>query len=727
MISINSIFKNKITACVFLILAVGVLYFDYQNFSSSPEDLYDNLQQVTDFHSISSYQYQPDSTDIKFISKEDPYLIFPFSKKSVFPNRIVLELDNFSDVQAVEIFYKFKGDVGYVQENKVGQLLENDKLRYYFTLPAGQYEELRLDFTSLTSQEGLITISGLGLQPFSYFWFSQSYCYIIAVFIFVLFVLPGFMTFLLLFANDKATWQNLFVFIFPLSMVLYFSVYLVHVITLQLLGNNHFVPFFYLIVLLLFLLYLCVKGNKSQVAIRLLKESKQTCLSGLIILFISLAIVVVNKEKPFETVSYQDAIKHKIFSVFDGGDNQFQYINGTAIVNDEPFSKYYGYGQLVYGVQDRQMLAGTVYAAFRIIVGNLNKYISESYLTYTIFGICLNLMVIFPVIVIFKRYIPEGKCQLLLFVLSINAFVFANYYYTWFKHAGAAFFLSGLICLLDDSSKIKNWLLAGLLFGLSTNMHTGNALGLPLIFLWFCGKEVSKKGLFHRDVILFPVSLIILFALVNLPWAVVKSIFYPDNNALLRQHFLNGLNSEHGLLASAKEFMELYPIKQQLAYRVSHILESFRFHHLDLLLQLIQKDEYRKFFFYWSNYEFFFFIFSLYSLLSLLFVSIITKVISGFLYGKKIFAGVTSLRFTKSFSIQEMYILSALSILTFYGLLFLFYGSDYPDVNHQMPFGTVLLIHIALISLIARTGRVGYGLMSCYMVITGYRLISIPF
>ncbi|RWX51901.1 hypothetical protein VU01_10652 [Candidatus Electrothrix marina] len=728
---LKKISKYKYFFIVIFLFISTLLILDYGNYSTPPDDRYENFGKVSALHSITDYQYAKNGTDITFRNEKDPYFIVPFTSKSSFPKRVVISLAAFKNVRAVEIFYKFRGDVGYLPENCVRQFLQKNKKKYDFTLPAGDYEELRIDFIGSTRSESSITVTGLGLQPYSFFWFSRIFSFVLAFFLFALFILPGILLCLILLPDPKNSRKNIFIFMFPLSLSFYFSVYLIHVATIHLFRNNHSVPFVYFILALSLLHYLFIKNNKVNNFVTVLKESWKTFLCALLILFISLSIVISKKQKPFEDVSYGDMIEYKIFSVFNGGDNQFQYYNGTAIVNNEPFSKYYAHGQLVYGVQDRQMLAGTIYAAFRIILRNANTFISESYLTYTIFGICLNLMIIFPVIILFERYLPKGRHHFLLMVLSLNAFVFANYYYTWFKHAGGALFLSGLICLLHDSSKVKNWLLAGFMFGLSANMHAGNALGVPVVFLWFSGKEISKRGLFNKDILLLPVSLALMFIAVNMPWAIVKSLYYPDTHALLRQHFLNGVSADNGLVGSIKKFMELYPLSEQLTYRLSHIADSFRLHYLGLLYELFEENDYRRFFFYWSNYEFFFFIFTVYSLLFFLLISILGSFLSNMLKsdtGKsKISVNTSGTCNVINPKTKEMYILTGLSVITIYGLIFLYYGQDFSDINHVMPYGTLILVHMALITLIARTGRFGYAVMTLYMVFTSYRLFSIPF
>lgn len=138
--------------------------------------------------------------------------------------------------------------------------------------------------------------------------------------------------------------------------------------------------------------------------------------------------------------------------------------------------------------EDREMLAGVVYAVFRSMGSVVSPFVGNSFMSYTIFGVAMNLMIIFPVIALIQRYVAiksELFVILLILLLFGNAVFIVQSSMTWFKFSGAVLFLSSLLVLLRDRQHVATWLFAGFLFGLATNMHTSIAIGIPFYILWF--------------------------------------------------------------------------------------------------------------------------------------------------------------------------------------------------------------------------------------------------
>lgn len=373
------------------------------------------------------------------------------------------------------------------------------------------------------------------------------------------------------------------------------------------------------------------------------------------------------------------------------------------------------------------MLPGVIYSVFRVFLRNFNDFFAASFLTYTMLGTIMNIMVIFPVLLLIDRYFPTmGKLRyLFLLFLSINAFVLPNYYYTWFKFAGAALFLSGLLCLLEKPTRWHSWLLAGLLLGLGANMHAANALGIPLIFLWCVFRLSREKGFFSWQFLLYPLSLCLLFIMTILPWSIVKALYYPDNYTLIKQSFLDGYARNKSLMVSFKLFMDAHPLNQQLAYRLERVMDTFRPVRFGFLMDSFSKHPVTESYWHWSNYEFFFFISSIYSLTIVNLLTWLQR-ISAFwtlrFFGKKMLVPTQIMRNGK-----ELCVLVGISILTIFSLIFLTYGYPFPDINHQLPVGIILIIHIGLVGLVLHAGWLGYATMMVYSIWTGYRLFTICF
>ncbi len=253
-------------------------------------------------------------------------------------------------------------------------------------------------------------------------------------------------------------------------------------------------------------------------------------------------------------------------------------------------------------MQDREILPGIIYAVHRLLLKPLAPALADSYFIYTIMGICLNAMVVLPLLVLFRCYYPQGHAGLFLLLISLNAFVLSNYYFTWFKLSGAALFLCALVVLLDDDGPWYRWTLAGPLFGLAANMHAGNALGIPLFFLWLLWRHWRRWGRW-RTTCLSAALLCVLFVAANLPWAIVKGIYFPDNQALLKLHFLNGHSPPDGLWASVRTFIQAEPLRQQLPWRWAQLAAALRIKELASLAGFLQSGEWFDFFYFWNKYE----------------------------------------------------------------------------------------------------------------------------
>src|SRR5207248_1813856 len=138
----------------------------------------------------------------------------------------------------------------------------------------------------------------------------------------------------------------------------------------------------------------------------------------------------------------------------------FQYVNAKAIANWEPFAKYYGglrttygvlpgtapsavpaiglyeyngTGRLTYDVTAREMLVGVIYSVLLHTLRFLAPGWGDGFLLYTFFGVGCDLLVLFPLLVLARRYHAVSQATLFSWLMCSNACLFVVIYYTWFK------------------------------------------------------------------------------------------------------------------------------------------------------------------------------------------------------------------------------------------------------------------------------------------------------
>ncbi len=713
-------FLLLILISILILLAVGL---DYYHYRLPQQSLFSQFSHISSTNSIDYQDLSKKGLHLKFNSHADPFLIVPLVAESNFPLYLEISLENIVGFEQLHIFYKEKDKSGFILENMKQRDVGERHSRYGMILPPGNYDAIRIDFEG-TLQDSSVTITDLTLSHYSLIFYNLHYPF--GLLLFLLFVSPGILMYFNLVRERHYSRFGLLNYGFMLSIVYYLVAFVVYFITSRSGYNGDLFLAGYIIFSMAILGLLIKKKKTSGSAKIILFECKWDYCTALFLLFVSLFIITSNENKPFENLIYRDISKDKIFSRFKGHDNAFQYFNGMAIAKQESFYKYYGDGRLTYQVQDREMLPGVLYATIRVFIKNFNPATAASFLTYAIIGTIMNIMIILQILLLFDRYLPNlGRLKyLLILFLSLNAFVLANYYFTWFKFAGGALFLSGLLCLLTNKTRFSSWLVAGMLFGLGANMHTSNALSIPLLFLWlvYLLFREDKKKRFSYHLLFYPVCLCLTFALTLLPWSIVKALYYPDNYTLIKQSFLAGGMKTGSLFDSVRYFMETHPIKEQLAVRTQRLFDTFRLVRLQYFGEAYQEFTLTRFLYYWNNYEFFFFIFSIYSLTIVSMVSWFQRsvaLVATRLARKKIVFSSHTIQHLK-----ESLSLAALSLLTVFSLIFLTYGYPFPDTNHSLPAGTILLIHAGLIGLIAQFGIFGYITLSIYSTFTAYRLFT---
>ncbi|HED14303.1 MAG TPA: hypothetical protein ENI62_11740, partial [Gammaproteobacteria bacterium] len=294
-------------------------------------------------------------------------------------------------------------------------------------------------------------------------------------------------------------------------------------------------------------------------------------------------VMIKDTPLPEQNFSYNSVSGPKTFWAFYALDNYFPYVNARALARNESFEKYYGpsgYPALFYQPEDREMASGAIYAAIRSALEPLSHTVADSYVTFASVALFFNLMVMFPLWLLVKRYLPDRNPLPVLLATAATAFFMGNLFMSWFKMAGAALFLCGLVWWLIHTDKHR-WWIAGLLFGLATNMHASLAMGLPVLFIWFIARDFratspDSSALERSRKLLGPLQFGLVFTLVNLPWAVVKELFFKRSTVLLQQMFLNGENDPRGLWATVKLFFAHYPLPEQFHYRLQQMFDSLQ-------------------------------------------------------------------------------------------------------------------------------------------------------
>jgi hypothetical protein len=706
---------KRLLPLVCLILAVLLLQ-DYSNFNDQGRPLEISGQPLAQ-NGVASTSFSGAGLAVECFPLQDAFIVLPFAEKIAFWKRIQVDLKQLQGILSVDVFYREAGREGFskITRKFVG---EGEVQSFTWFIPPGEYSQLRIDFDGCLDRAEPV-IAAISLKKFSVFFLYELYLYPFAVVIWGILVLPGSLIYTLVAGEREAGATNNLIYFFTNSLVFYLLLYLVQTIAILLgIPATGTVSLAFLLLLGCLIAALALRG-RLPLLLTVLKRERKTYLTSLFLVLVCCLFVTQFSEAPFspDRVNFRTLGGPTIFSEFSAHDNLFQFINGKAIADGEPFSKYYGEKKLLYKVQDRGILPGVIYSVFRTIFSTFNPYIGGSFLTYTLVGLCMNTMVLFPLIVLFRRYCRPRLQTVFVVLLCLNTFVFPNFYYTWFKFSGAALFISGLLILLDSRRGLGNWVAAGLMFGLSSGMHAGNALAVPLVFLWLIWLVIVECGFWSRQALLFPVALVVTFVLANLPWSIVKALYYPDKHILIYQHYLPGKRGAT-LAASARNFFEIHPLREQLEFRLNSLMGSLRLEKIVECYQILRDKGVYKFIQGYNNCQFFYFSFSV---LPLLLTGAVGRCFSRLLPGPRVETGQPGGQVQTGKG--EALSLFAVSLFTVLGLIFAAY-TGYSDNNHALPTGTVLIIHTLLLAWILNSGMIGYLLLGTYAVFSAWRLIT---
>ena len=393
-------------------------------------------------------------------------------------------------------------------------------------------------------------ISLLSPHASDFKYFTSVLAIIIAIFL----LLPGLLIVSILTTQRRSVTVLLYS-LFAASLCYYLVLYLLLELSFLLEFNRPGNLLIYgLLLTIACLVYLNFRQDRFDTLNYYISSARVPVLIFMAILLLLTAYISFDTLYPFQNLGWQSVSGPKTFDVFHAHDNYFQYANGRVIAENLPFSTEYGDRRLIYMPEDREILPGVIYAVLRSIYSTVSPYIGNSYMTFVIFGVAMNLMVIFPVIALTRRYIDIKSDVFLIVLLFGNAVFIVQPSLTWFKFCGAALFLSAILILLRDRQKLQSWLLAGLVFGLAANMHAAVSIGIPLYFLWFVYQR-GKETYFQPIRWLYgPMVLVGVFVLVNLPWKLVKKFYLQDSIDLFATFFFGGYKVNGSLLDSAVLF-----------------------------------------------------------------------------------------------------------------------------------------------------------------------------
>ena len=583
--------------------------------------------------------------------------------------------------------------------------LEHDNHRIVFSA-TGNDPQIELTISAVPTAKRHIW------KLFNYYQY-QSYGLVIVMAVFM--IVPGTLLYSIIPFKTRS-WSRYNSLFFACSILMYLLLYLFFIAG-QLYGDTGMLLAVFLALIAVLVLINLVKDSLETFMWHIRRSARAYALYCAILLT-ACFVISMGLLRPFDKMTYHDISGPKTFNAFRAHDNKFQFVNGLAIANNEPFSKYYGGRALIYKVQDREILPGVLYAMIRKLMSPLSTPIAESFFTYTLMGTCMNLMIMFPLMALYSHFFGAQRQYLMIAVISVSAFVFPNYYFTWFKLSGAALFLSALWWILRNYRQADGWWMSGLLFGLSANMHAGNALGIPFILIWFVIKSLRETPRSLKNLLIYPVCFVGLFVLTNLPWAVVKKIFFPDNYSLIREHFLMGVPAKGSLIEAVVAFFKTTPLATQIPIRLGHLSDALRLNEIGQLMSFLKASEFNDFWIYWCRHEWNYIAFAIFPLL-------LFALPQGVMHCYRCRQTSATAHAGSTGAWSEAAWMLILTLTAMVAIIFAGYSKHSPDIVYAHPMGIIILAQMVLIGFILN-GKSPWVRNGFYLFvgISFYRLIS---
>ncbi len=722
-VQMNSFFSNRqlsttlypVLFSVLFVLAAMLVFSAFHGWRSVPLQTTRtiSLDSVGDFHAIEILSSSSSHLTMRCALRHYPYCVIPL-KGHVQDTKLHLSFGNLENIRHILIYPGVTGQDDLKSRCIVLPVGKAGGWRHEYNvlLPDGNYDSLRISFEG-GEHFSTTVLSAVSLHPSN--WQDQSvWVYLIILILAIFILLPGMLLFPLIHKNDlhHDSFQVLFM---VYSVAFYFTAYLIWFSWYSLnLPHPDLALCLFIFMSLPLLAVLNVSLGRHTALTSSLWAMRYE-LAGYILLFLGVGFLIVhNVNLPLENTWYTTIAGPKAFNAFHAHDAVFQYVNGVAIANHEPFEKYYGSYRLIYSIEDRGILPGVIYAVLSIMLRNFSQLLADSYLVFTIIGTGFNLLVLFPVLVFVRRYTGMHNPLLFMVAFSLNAFILVNYYLTWFKMAGAAFFLGGLYLLLRSRIHKTNWGMAGLMFGIGANMHAGSALGIPFFFLLAVWQQLKDRRDAWKQCLSAASLLILVFTATNLPWSMVKHFYLQENYILLKEHFLADYSVPGGIGKSAELFFEEIPFSQQLPRRIERLKRSLRWTEVRQLIGSYTKESPKRFYLFWDQHEFNYAAFVLYPLA---FLALLGQVLPCKKTERKNNHTVTGVT---EFSAAT---LIAVSMATLAAIILLSYGKHSPDITYHLPIGVLILIYAILIGFLMRGNWFVRIVGLCYFALTALRLL----
>ncbi|HSH43518.1 MAG TPA: hypothetical protein VK973_15465, partial [Arenicellales bacterium] len=240
--------------------------------------------------------------------------------------------------------------------------LEHQKGPLNYSLHDKHYEELSLWFKCrrwTPYDTGTVRIEKIEIVPLK-FTDDRGFVYVLAVIMLLLVLAPGFLLYCALFKRGSE--RDLLIWAVPSSIVALVILYLVLVAAQSASIEPGFrvLPAAYVLLCLSLAAWLALSNRLGGLVADLMSIKWHLLALCMVMLGVA-AVVTENLELPLYTLSHEH-MRYLTYGAFGAHDPIFQYVNGIAILHDEPFSKYYESHKLMFEVQDRGVFGGVLYA-----------------------------------------------------------------------------------------------------------------------------------------------------------------------------------------------------------------------------------------------------------------------------------------------------------------------------------------------------------------------------
>ncbi len=268
-------------------------------------------------------------------------------------------------------------------------------------------------------------------------------------------------------------------------------------------------------------------------------------------------------------------------------DNRLQFDVTRILAQDLPLESFFFYDPY-WSFQDRPILVG-VLNAFLSLVLQIPRDFSNWH--FHLFNTLLNTLFLYPLILLLRLLFKDRRIVYLIpIAVFLNIFIFHNIYYTWPKLFAVYFGLISLLILWNEKPSWLNLFIAGGLWGLGANCHTGLALSLPVFTLFLLGFLFKKKK--PQMIMMFVFS----FVLFMSPWTIFKKLYAPDFHNLFKAHYFKQCHKENQLIKECViPFLKEGPDKEFFERRISNTKKYFAVHNIESFFKSLVSGNWKKY------------------------------------------------------------------------------------------------------------------------------------